>query len=184
MTRALRVSSCATLVTLFLSWPVFPAGACSCPVASVAQHMEAASTVFVGVATESREEAGGLVAAFRVERVYKGAPDDRVDVTTSRDGAACGVPFVGGRSYAVFARDEAGALTTDLCFGTTDDLSTLSGVAPIAGTTSPTPRAAPEVASVRESRTGPIVIAGLLATLLAGAAALAVRAARRPRPIA
>jgi hypothetical protein len=146
--------------------------------------VDAASAVFVGVAVEAREELDGLVARIRVERVYKGMPDDRVDVKTPRDGTACGVPFVAGRTYAVFVREEGGALTTNVCTGTTDDVATLSGIAPIGAATSPSSPAAPRNETDGGSRTGPIVMAGLLLGLLAAGSALAVRAARRPRPIA
>ena len=167
---------------LFLTWPPTPAWACSCAVASVPQQVQAASAVFAGVAEDAREEADDLVARFRVERVYKGMPDDRLDVRTPRDGAACGVPFVAGRSYAVFVRDEGGAVTTNVCMGTTDDVATLSGIAPTGA--APSPRAAPGKGTAEASRRGPIAMAALLVALLATGAALAVRASRRPRPIA
>lgn len=182
MTRTLRLPVCAAMAALFLTWPSTPAWACSCAVASVSQQVQAASAVFVGVAVEVREEIDGLVARFRVERVYRGMPADRLDVKTSRDAAACGVPFVAERSYAVFVRDEGGALTTNVCLGTTDDVTTLSGVAPTGS--APSSRAAPRNGTAEASRTGSIAIAALLVGLLAAGSALAVRAARRPRPIA
>ena len=182
--RTLRLAVCAAVAALFLTWPPTPAWACSCAVASVAQQVQAASAVFVGVVVEAREEVEDLVARFRVERVYKGAPGDRADVRTSRDGAACGVPFVAGRPYAVFVRDPGGVLTTNVCWGTTDDISTLTGIEPTPPAGSPSFRAAPRQETAGPSRTGPIAMAALLVGLLAGGSALAVRASRRPRPIA
>ncbi len=181
--RTLRLGLVSSMISLIVLVPIPPAGACSCAFEPVTTHLRNASIAFVGQARDTVDEPSGLVTTFRVERVFKGAPPARIKVTTARDEAACGVPFVEGRAYAVFVGDQGGTLTTNLCSGTTDDLSAISSLLPIAVAT-PSPRAAPADQTAGVSRAAPIAVAGLLIALLAAASALAVRASRRPRPIA
>lgn len=181
MTR--RSALLATIAALVLVVPAPPATACSCAFEPPASHLRNASIAFVGAAEVTRDEEAGRVTTFRVERVYKGSPAASVDVTTARDEASCGVPFVEGRTYAVFASSQAESLTTGLCSGTTDDLSSISGLAAIE-VRSPPGRAQPPAGAAGDARTAPIAVAGLLVALLTAASALAVRASRRPRPIA
>jgi hypothetical protein len=181
--RHVRLALAATAGLFLLLVPAPPAGACSCLSEPVTTDLRNASVVFVGRADETMLDAAALVTTFRVERVYKGSPSSRVRVSTAPNEPACGVPFVEGRTYAVFAHDQAGTLTTGLCSGTTDDLSSISGLIPIAQA-SPPARAAPPDEPAGDSRTAPIAVAGFLVALLAAASGLAVRASRRPRPIA
>jgi hypothetical protein len=180
--RRVRLAIAATAGLFLLLVPASPAGACSCLSEPVTTDLRNASVVFVGHADETMQEAAALVTTFRVERVYKGSPSSRVRVSTAANEPACGVPFVEGRTYAVFAHDQAGTMTTGLCSGTTDDLSSISGLIPIAQ--APPARAAPPDEPAGDSRTAPIAVAGFLVALLVAASGLAVRASRRPRPIA
>jgi len=156
------------------------AGACSCVVADVAAHVQAATTVFVGNVA-SIDESG--VATFSVTKTYKGAAPRRLEVSSGGPDDPCGVPLVDDRTYVVFAHPVNGSLTTDLCSGTTDDLSIAGLLSSTVATMSPSPRAAPPPDAV-SSRALPIAAAGTLIAFVAGAALLAVRALSRPRPIA
>ncbi|MFY9586360.1 MAG: hypothetical protein WAT66_02775, partial [Actinomycetota bacterium] len=129
------MATASILVMLLVPAPA--AHACSCTDATVAEHVANATAVFVGRAEDSKDAPEGLVTRFRVTTAYKGPIVRRTDVTTPSDEAACGVPFVEGRSYAVFARDQSGTLITSLCAGTTDDLATVAGLSPIAAPASP-----------------------------------------------
>ncbi len=184
MTRVVRSVLAAGSAVFVLLVPVPPASACSCADAPVAAHLQNATVAFVGRAEDTKEAPEGLVTRFRVTTVYKGKPVGDAEVTTADNEAACGVPFVEGRTYAVFAQDQAGTLTTTLCAGTTDDLASISELTPVAGPPTPSSRSAPDERPSGASRTAPIAVAGLLVALISAASALAVRASRRPRPIA
>jgi len=183
MMRAVRSLVATAFVFVVLLVPVHPASACSCANQPVAVHLQQAAVAFAGTAEDTKEGPEGVVTRFRVTTVYKGAPGRRVEIATPIDEATCGVPFVEGRLYIVFAVPHGRVLTTTLCAGTSDDLTSVSDLTPIGAPASPSPRAAPDERPSGVSRTAPIAVAGLLVALITVASALAVRASRRPRPI-
>jgi hypothetical protein len=83
------------------------AGACTCAPVDLERDLPLADGAFVGTVLEQREPAGGQrVVLFRVEQVYKGDIVNRVEVTTPRDSAACGLDAqVGERLGLLLERD-------------------------------------------------------------------------------
>ena len=53
-----------------------------------------------------------------VQETFKGTPVPQLTVETGLWDGDCGVPFQPGQAYVVYARDEAGALTTNTCSST------------------------------------------------------------------
>lgn len=182
MRRAVRISVATAYVLVVLAWHALPAHACSCAAAPLEVHVQRAALVFVGTAEDSKDAPEGVVTRFRVTTIFKGSASRHVDIRTANNEAACGVPFVEGRSYAVFAGGEGGMLTTNLCAGTTDDVASVAGLIPIAPPASPARRGAPEERAGR-SRAAPIALAASLLALISAASVIAVRISRRPRPI-
>lgn len=163
------------------------AWACSCAAAQTKEHFKRATVVFVGTAMSVDEPAavGGVFSGsdpvtvrLAVHEVYKGDIRESVDVSTAGDEAACGVPFLPNERYAVFAVDVDGALSTSLCWGTTDD----TGVLAKAGLTEPIRRFGPGFERpgdivVPEGRGRAVAVAA--AAVLAAAAAAALFLLRR-----
>lgn len=153
-----------------------PALGCSCIAESARAQFERADAVFTGrvmsVSSPSPAVAGGdphgafVTADFEVHQVYKHDVAASAAVRTQSQATACGVEFVAGETYLVFARTGGGVVETGVCDGTTDDLSVLSrtGARPLAPSTAATVTPPPPS---EPSRAAPIVVA-------AGAAVLAL----------
>lgn len=144
---------------------VGPAQACSCAAweeGSTQEQREAEATeragaVFVGEAGESRvddpdgdptiESSGDRRdVTFSVRRVVKGPVTNPFEVSTARDGAACGVSFQPGVLYKVFTSEREGRYWVYSCgstrVATEADLvepAPTTTVAPPTTTTSPPP---------------------------------------------
>jgi len=100
------------------------ASACSCVQLSLSEHTQMAALAFVGTATSTRVHRVPLspgapanyplnITTFRVERQWKGAARDVVDVWSSPGEAICGYVYrVGGR-YLVFAGISASRWSQD-----------------------------------------------------------------------
>lgn len=192
MRSSLRFVTFVLAVASALTLPAPPAGACSCRITTLAERVRIADAVFLGAAREVRTETvaprgrPGSLALFQVRAVYKGSPEPLTAVRTARDAGACGAQFAEGVMYVVFALRDGGMLTTDVCLGTTEDRSVVTGLTPrhpyqataeapagnpatrVLGARFPAPRA---------SRSRPIAIAGALLVGVAGA-----HAARRRLP--
>jgi hypothetical protein len=82
-----------------------------------------AKVVFMGkvmsikVLTKPNEPIPDERVYFAVQKSWKGAPGQKISLTTSTDPAGCGFHFDKNQSYIVFAHDENGlnSLNTDLC---------------------------------------------------------------------
>src|SRR5258708_3515786 len=158
------------------------AWACSCVADTTpAKQFKTADVVFVGtVSTVSVPDPtmGTVSARMTVTDVYKGdvPPDTRV--ATSADVAGCGVAFVPGSRYAVFATEDAGVFRANLCDGTTTDVAVLSRAGFHAGSPLvPIPTVAKTLDRPLD-RTGPVTGAATL-IMLVGSAIL-VRRLTRP----
>ena len=82
--------------------------ACSCARVDLVRDLPTADGAFVGTVLERREDEAGVTLLFRVEQVYKGEIENRVEVSTARDGAACGLELpVGERVGLLLDRDGA-----------------------------------------------------------------------------
>ena len=128
----MRRAAVAVMMLTGLLIQAQPATACTCAVRSIAEQIDAASTIFTGeVATIRTAATGMLSVTFNVSILYKGEVSRRALVTTAKDGAACGIPFAPEKTYVVFAAPFQGTLTTGVCSGTTDDASVVAGLTPI-----------------------------------------------------
>ena len=130
--------------------------ACSCIAPGPPdQALAESAAVFSGqVATLGRDQAAGagdtVQVTFAVARVWKGPEDATITVSTAGSSASCGVEFVEGQEYLVYAQTVEGRLEASLCSRTNqlaragEDLAVLgAGRAPVAapggGTAAPLP---------------------------------------------
>lgn len=138
---ALSLGAIASISTLLTG--TSHAYACSCVTAPLPQAVEGSTAVFEGLVTTVEEGEGTPKArrvSFKVVRLWKGDEDaEQVSVHTAADSSRCGVPFVEGKSYLVFAQGEEGALQVNACSRTRrtaeadDDLAGLgAGITPVA----------------------------------------------------
>jgi hypothetical protein len=80
--------------------------ACTCAPVDLERDLPRADGAFVGTVLERHESPGGRIFLFRVEQLYKGDIVNRVEVTTPRDSAACGLDAqVGERLGLLLERD-------------------------------------------------------------------------------
>ena len=108
-------------------WMPTPASACSIVPATEEEYLARADLVFDGVALSSHDpNADAEVVSsgdpiewtFIVDRRIKGDAAAQQKVTTARMEPSCGVEFVVGVRYRVFAADEDGVFETSLGMGT------------------------------------------------------------------
>jgi hypothetical protein len=74
-----------------------------------------ADGAFVGTVLERRSTEASVVLLFRVEQVYKGDIDTRVEVETARDGAACGLELPVGARTGLLLERERGIWRSGIC---------------------------------------------------------------------
>ena len=80
--------------------------ACTCAPVDLERDLPRADGAFVGTVLERRSTEASVLLLFRVEQVYKGDVNDRVEVETQRDGASCGLELgVGERVGLLLERD-------------------------------------------------------------------------------
>jgi hypothetical protein len=80
--------------------------ACTCAPVDLARDLPRADGAFVGTLLEREDREATSTLRFRVEQVYKGDIENRVEVETSRDGATCGLELpVGERVGLLLDRD-------------------------------------------------------------------------------
>src|SRR5437016_11465153 len=122
-----RLLPIAALVLTGLVVRAPTAWACSCVSDTTpAKQFKAADVVFLGTVSAVSvpdPTAGSVFARMTVTDVYKGTVPADTGVATSADVAGCGVAFVPGSRYAVFATKDAGVFRVNLCDGTTMDIS-------------------------------------------------------------
>lgn len=142
-----RTGVVAMATAVFVVVAAVPCWACSCIARTDAEHYEAADVVFTGHATGRRDtappgpmqnSADPIVWTFHVQSVQKGRAAENQEVSTTRDEASCGIEFVVGRRYQVFARAVEGGLHTGLCDGTRQISEDAAPYAPAAATPRPT----------------------------------------------
>jgi hypothetical protein len=180
--RALRVALAAASVALTLAWP-WPVAACSCVARAERAYLAGADAAFLGESTSIDAPAGAAGnARFSVVVVYRGDVPAEVTVRTPAGTGACGIEFVAGERYLVFARAQEGFLSTGICDGTTNDPAApgrlgVEGSPPRPGAIA-VALAASALAPAPASRAGPLSLAVTL--LAATALGLAGVARRRP----
>jgi MYXO-CTERM domain-containing protein len=85
-----------------------------------AEGLSSSRAVFTGevisIAKNEVTRFGGLEVTLRVGKVWKGDLAEEVKVHTAGSSAACGYPFVEGKTYLVYAvHDEADPMRVSLC---------------------------------------------------------------------
>ena len=147
------------------------AWACSCVAHTLEQRYQAAEFVFNGVVEHVETAGDSTRARIVLDEIFKGRLPSELEVTTASTSAACGVPFVGGIRYTVFATQDVEDLATSACDGTTEDPAVRAGARDIAtagqaaASIEPGSTVAMEAdpAADRTSRAGPIAAAALIA---------------------
>jgi hypothetical protein len=82
--------------------------ACTCAPLVLERDLPRADAAFVGTVLERRADGGEATLLFRVEQIYRGELESRVEVVTAPDGAACGLEAdVGDRLGLLLERDGA-----------------------------------------------------------------------------
>jgi hypothetical protein len=93
-----------------------PAWACSCAQSTPRQVAARSDAVFTGTVASAPRVTGQTVTVdFEVDTVYKGPSGPRLTVTTNAQGSACGVTFLPNLRYTVFAFQQNGVLSANLC---------------------------------------------------------------------
>lgn len=102
---------------------VADASACSCAPVDLERDLPRADGAFIGTLLERREPPAAAVQSsgdpvtlvFRVEQVYKGDIDGRVEVVTARSGASCGLGTRVGERAGLLLDREGGVWRSGLC---------------------------------------------------------------------
>ncbi len=114
-------------LALFLVAPAPAAQACTCGMRSTVQQVEAADVVLRGTVVATADPDGSLSVRSSARRVthevavaevYKGAAAATTFVSSSAEGASCGIEVQEGREYVLFARRVGSELQAGLCGGT------------------------------------------------------------------
>lgn len=122
--RAMRLLTSSWVTTILVACTLFsttPAFACKCMVPTVEAARADAAALFEGrvldVAKQTREgEMPRVRATLAVVRTWKGLDrEERVEVLTNKDSAACGYEFEKDESYLVYAQRNDGVLHVSLC---------------------------------------------------------------------
>ena len=108
----------AVLAGLASGWgPAGPAEACSCAIATTADHVRRADVVFVGRLDERTVIGDVTWNVFTVDRLVKGEPVERA-LVIGPEIDMCGLDLRGSGPFVVFAREQEGHLRTRGCSGT------------------------------------------------------------------
>lgn len=118
------------LVMIFLFWKPSDAAACSCMMPPPAEDaLNEAEAVFSGEVIEIIENGKitsgyGKTVHFKVNEVWKGTNKSEMVITTGNNDGDCGISFVRGQKYLVYASMSdmyvTNTLTTTICNRTTE----------------------------------------------------------------
>jgi hypothetical protein len=89
--------------------------ACTCAPVDLARDLPTADGAFVGTVLERRSTEASAVLLFRVEQVYKGEIENRVEVKTARDGATCGLDLPVGERVGLLLERDGSVWRSSLC---------------------------------------------------------------------
>ncbi len=123
MIYASRFTLVMIILVGFMAATPQQAYACSCiPPSPPLESMATSDAVFSGKVTRIEAEEAPIMSSadpvkvvFEVSRVWKGAEDGAIALSTARDSASCGYDFVAGQEYLVYAHSSESGLTTGLC---------------------------------------------------------------------
>jgi hypothetical protein len=92
------------------------ASACTCLPVNLARDLPRADGAFIGTLLgSSPREDNQTVYRFRVEQVYRGDIDSRIDVVSARDGAACGLELPRGERVGLLVERDGEVWRGSLC---------------------------------------------------------------------
>jgi hypothetical protein len=111
-----------------------PAYGCSCAMLEPVQLLEFSPVAFVGTVTGAvpvvqRDMGDAHAISFEVDTVLAGQVPAEVEVVTAGNSAACGIDAVVGTRLAVFAADDGGQLTSNMC-STADPDAAINALGP------------------------------------------------------
>jgi hypothetical protein len=89
--------------------------ACSCIRPNLIRDLPRADGAFVGTVLERRVERQNAIYLFRVEQVYKGDIENRIEVVTAANGAACGLELGVDQRTGLLLTREGGTWRSSLC---------------------------------------------------------------------
>jgi hypothetical protein len=89
--------------------------ACSCLRVDLIRDLPRADGAFVGTVLERKVERQKAVYLFRVEQVYKGEIENRIEVVTPANGAACGLEVAVGQRIGLLLTRADGEWRSGLC---------------------------------------------------------------------
>jgi hypothetical protein len=104
--------ACAAAAALALAVDAF---ACSCAPVDLVRDLPRSDGAFVGSVLEHRREGASAIYLFRVEQVYKGDIENRIEVVTPADSAACGLELGAGQRTGLLLTREGGEWRSGLC---------------------------------------------------------------------
>ena len=106
-----------TLVALAVASLVVTAQAyaCTCAGVDLDRDLPTADGAIVGSVLERSVRGSTATYLFRVEQVYAGDIENRVEVVTAADGAACGLELGVGERTGLLLRRERGEWRSGLC---------------------------------------------------------------------
>ena len=100
-----------------------PAHGCSCMVATPEDMLEFGPIAFVGTMSGVVPGGNDHILTFDVDTVLAGEVPAQVEVVTANNSAACGIDANVGTRMAIFANDDQGFFTSNLCSTTDADLA-------------------------------------------------------------
>lgn len=107
----MRLLAVLAFVAGLILVPAGAACACSCAPFEARRAVAEAEAIVAGTVVDVRSTGGQwdpVVATIRPDQVYKGAPRDTYEISTSSNSAACGFEFVKGTRYLLFAHANTG----------------------------------------------------------------------------
>jgi len=89
--------------------------ACSCAPVDLVRDIPRADGAFIGTLLERDDRESTSTLLFRVEQVYKGEIDGRIEVETALGGAACGIEAPVGERLGLLLERDGDAWRSSLC---------------------------------------------------------------------
>jgi hypothetical protein len=89
--------------------------ACSCLRVDLVRDLPRADGAFVGTVLERKVERQQAVYLFRVEQVYKGDIENRIEVASAGNSAACGLELTVDQRIGLLLTREGGKWRSSLC---------------------------------------------------------------------
>jgi hypothetical protein len=109
--RAVLVAVIATLALAFSA----DAFACTCLRVDLVRDLPRAEGAFVGTVLERNVQGRKAVYLFRVEQVYKGDIENRIEVASPGNSAACGLELAVDQRIGLLLTRKGGAWQSNLC---------------------------------------------------------------------